>query len=402
VALSTRRFFPIAIAIAVATGLLGACTIPEAPTALEPETVVLDTAPTVPAETPPSPVPTPEEALEEQLATTVASLELRQKVSGLLIATVPGTDASAFRELLDTVPVAGFLLSRSNVQGTPEDTAAYLSMVQGGQDYPLLMSVDQEGSPIARLLADDFPGAQDLGQGPVEDTTTAFQARQELVAQSGATVNFGVVGDVTPGSGAYIHPRSFGADPAIVSDHVVAALEARAPGVAQTLKHFPGHGLVQEDSHLEIPETTIGYDLWWDTHALPFRAGVEEGVDLVMMAHIRVLSVSKDPASVSNDWIDILRNDLGYDGVIITDDLAMLKSSGEEAYHDPAATAVAALVAGNDLIMLALDLGEVSILDTYNAIADALVAAVVEGRVSEAQVDESLTRVLRLRASLVR
>jgi beta-N-acetylhexosaminidase len=239
-----------------------------------------------------------------------------------------------------------------------------------------------------------------LGQGPVSATAEAFLARQQLVDRFGANVNFGLVADVSAGSGAYIHSRSFHTDPTIVSDHVVAAIEAGVPEVAQTVKHFPGHGMVFEDSHREIPIADITYDQWFDTHAMPFRAAITEGVELVMMGHIQVPSVSRDPASLSDDWVSILRNEMGFSGVIVTDDLTMLRASGDERYQDPATVAVAALVAGNDLILLTVDVARDPELATYRLIVDAMEAAVLSGQVSEDQVDQSLTRVLRLRSQL--
>ena len=116
----------------------------------------------------------------------------------------------------------------------------------------------------------------------------------------------------------------------------VAATIAQVPEVAQTLKHFPGHGMVFADSHRTIPTADLTYDQWRTSHALPFIAGIDAGVELVMTGHIRVPAVSKDPASVSDDWISILREDLGFEGVIITDDLRMLQSSGEAAFARPA------------------------------------------------------------------
>jgi beta-N-acetylhexosaminidase len=213
-------------------------------------------------------------------------------------------------------------------------------------------------------------------------------------------VNFGVVADVSQGPGAYIHSRSFSTDVGVVSEHVAVAVEARTPGVAQTLKHFPGHGMVFADTHKVVPSTDISLDAWRSSHALPFIAGIAAGAELVMTAHIRVPSLSLDPASLSDDWIALLRNELGFDGVIITDDLRMLQSSGEDAFQDPAATMVAALVAGNDLLMLAVDPGVDPGYETYDRALDALVAAVEAGAVSIDQVDASLERVLRLRAGL--
>jgi beta-N-acetylhexosaminidase len=381
--------------------MLGSCApgqevLPEPPQSVELE-------PLAPKPVPPSTaVPEAEEdpALVA-LWSTVEALELRDKVAGLVVASLGGKDPEVFRSFLEQHPVAGFVFFKGNVGDQLSGVAGLAQAIQEGQEYPLLLAVDQEGGPVERVPGDALPGAKTLGKGPTETTTEVFTSRQELLAQAQVTVNFGLVADLSPGSAAYIHPRAFGSDPDLVSSHVVAALEGSTPRVAQTLKHFPGHGMVFGDSHREIPVSTMPYQDWLSSHALPFRAGVDHGVELVMTAHIRVVTVSKDPASLSNDWIDILRGELGFEGVIITDDLGMLDASGEDAYQDPAATAVAALVAGNDLILLVADSSEHPTYATYGRIIDAMVEAVMSGLVSEDQVDQSLVRVLALRQSLV-
>jgi beta-N-acetylhexosaminidase len=133
---------------------------------------------------------------------------------------------------------------------------------------------------------------------------------------------------------------------------------------------------------------------------VPFMAGVGAGAELLMMGHLRVPAISADPASLSDDWVAIARKDLGFDGVIITDDLRMLQASGEDAYKDPAVVAVAALVAGNDMILMAVDPGVDPDLSTYDDVLEALVQAVTEGVVTEEQLNASLVRVLSLRAGL--
>ena len=346
------------------------------------------------------PEPEPIDPLQVRIDDELASVGLREKLAGLMVVTIAGMDSNRQLEFLQRVPAAGFLMLKGNLQGGPEVISVFMAELQADQEFPLLITVDQEGPPIARIAGDEFPGARELGAGPVEATTNAFLARQELVASTGSNVNFGVVADVSQGSGAYIHNRAFSTDPDVVSEHVRAAVEARVPGVAQTIKHFPGHGMVFADTHKVVPSVDMPYDQWRSTHGEPFVAGSAAGADLVMMAHIRVTTVSKDPASLSDDWIGILRNDLGFDGVIITDDLRMLKRSGEEAYQDPATVMVQALVAGNDLLMWAVDPASDPDYGTYDLILDALVQAVESGVVSEEQVNASLERVLRLRIML--
>jgi beta-N-acetylhexosaminidase len=382
--------------------VLGACAAWEFEPVTEVEAQVVEITPetnqpTPEPELPETEIPDPVAAIIDE---EIMDRDLRAKLAGLMMVTVDGMDPVVHREFVESLPVAGFLMLKTNLVGGAEPTRLFVEELQSNREFPLLIAVDQEGSPIARIAGDSFPGARVLGQDSVEATAEAFLARQKLVHSSGANLNFGVVADVSGGRGAYIHDRAFSTDTDVVTTHVFAAVRAQVPGVAQTLKHFPGHGLVFADTHKEVPLSTISLAEWQTTHQPPFVAGIAAGVEVVMMAHIRVATVSRDPASLSNDWIDILRRDLGFDGVVVSDDLSMLQSSGEPDYRDPAATRVGALVAGNDLLLLAVDPSEGSGYAVYDEVLDALVASVESGEVSLEQVERSLERVLALRHQL--
>ncbi len=342
----------------------------------------------------------PVDPVQASIDLALEELELRDKLAGLMVVTIAGMDPSVLQSFLEEVPAAGFLLLRGNLQGDTYAIRDFISATQQGASFPLIMAVDQEGNPVARIPGDQFPGARVLGAGDLDVTAEAFLARQQLVDRAGANVNFGVVADVSLGSGAYIHSRSFSTDPVVASSHVARATAAEVDEVAQTLKHFPGHGLVFADSHRVVPRSEISYEDWRATHALPFEAGIAAGAELVMTGHIRVTSISQDPATLSDDWVRILREDLGFQGVIITDDLAMLINSGEDAYQDPAVLAVASLVSGHDLIMLAVDPATDPTYATYTLMLDAMEQAVGDGLVSVDQVEASLRRVLTLRSGL--
>lgn len=401
------RALPLAISRALSLALvlgLGACTIVDVPEVEVPETVVVDLQPSTETPEPVEEVvdPNSPEAIRVRVEEDVAQMDLRSKLAGLMMVTIKGMSPEEHQEFLERIPVAGFLLSSSNLEGGAAPTRAFVTKLQDDQLVPLLIAVDQEGGPVTRIRGDDKPGAQVLGQGGVEETEQAFRSRQELVLSAGVNVNFGVVADVSGGRSTYIHERSFSTEPSVVADHVLAALGPDIPGVAQTLKHFPGHGMVAEDTHTVVPSAAVDKASWWDTHALPFVAGVDAGADMVMSAHIRVPSVSKDPASLSDDWVAILRDEMGFQGIIVTDDLAMLQNSGEEKYQDPAATMVAALVAGNDLLLLTANPAGDPNYEIYDRALDALVASVEAGNPSVEHVDASLVRVLTLRWSLGR
>jgi beta-N-acetylhexosaminidase len=362
--------------------------------------VVLEQQPTPAPEPEPVEEPEPVDPLQARIDAAVSGMTLREKLAGLLVVSVGGMDPSVHQEFLKKIPASGFLLQRSNLQGDVYTIRDFISALHEHSDFPLVVAVDQEGNPVARIPGDQFPGARILGTGDTDITADAFLARQELVDQSGANVNFGVVADVSRGRGAYIHSRSFSTDPVVVAEHVAVAVGAGVPEVAQTLKHFPGHGLVFADSHRVVPRSDISIDDWRSSHALPFAAGIDAGAELVMMGHIRVPALSVDPASLSDDWVTLLRLELGFGGVIITDDLRMLINSREARYQDEAALAVAALVAGNDLIMLLVDPARDPTYQTYQLMLDAMEAAILEGVVQEDQVDASLRRVLTLRSTL--
>ena len=381
---------------------LTSCVLPRSEPMVAPEPVVLELAPAeVVEEAPVAPEPeASSDPLQERVDEAIAEMDLRTQLAGLMVVTVAGMDPARHREFLDRIPAAGFLLTGSNLGGDTFAIRDMISAIHEGQDFPLVMAVDQEGSPVARISGDQFPGARVLGATSVEATAEAFLARQQLVDRAGANVNFGIVADVSGGPGAYIHSRSFSLDPTVVAEHVVVALGANVDEVAQTLKHFPGHGMVFADSHRTIASSDLSYDQWLQTHALPFIAGIDSGAELLMTAHIRVPAISKDPATLSDDWLRIAREELGFEGVIITDDLRMLQASGEAAYSDPGTVAVAALAAGNDLLLMAVDPGVDPDLSTYDDVLSALEQAVQEGVVSEERVRASLARVLTLRERL--
>jgi beta-N-acetylhexosaminidase len=339
-------------------------------------------------------------SLEEEITARINSLTLAEKIAGLFVVFHPGVSLDEFQQFHDRVPVAGFLLLRSNLPGQIDDDAAFIGQLGQLGQPALILAVDQEGAPITRIRPDDLPGHAELGQGDPRVTRDVFGQRNDLVARLGANVNFGIVADVSSGPDSYIDTRSFGRDYATVASHVYQAVLGRAPGVAQTLKHFPGHGMTEEDSHVVVPRVGMSFEQWEMTHSRPFRAGVLAGVDMVMLSHVVVTSVSDDPATLSPFWVDVLRDEWGFEGVIVTDDLAMLTASGEEEFADSTQNVVRSLNAGVDLIVHT-DFGPPGQeLSRYDSLIAEVLEAVERGEIDEATVDRALRRVLALRLSL--
>lgn len=379
VRLRTAATLGILVALALPTG----CTT--APAAPPP------TAPPRPwAEATPAPEPDPALAYARS---RLATMTLPEKVASLLMIHVPGTDGAAIRAAVDATGVGGVIYMGDNVPADTAQLAATSAGLSADPDLPVLVGIDQEGGIVRRLRADGFPAAYQLRSLPPEAARDAFAGRAALVDAAGVHINFGVVADVTGDPGSFIFDRVLGADAATAAPRVAAAVEGERGVVLSTLKHFPGHGSVPGDSHVSVPTTGMSYEEWRSAQAPPFEAGIDAGAELVMMGHLRYSAVDAAPASLSAAWVDILRDELGFDGVIVTDDLSMLERSGEAAYADQATNAVAAVAAGVDLLLF------VGGVDVPRVVA-AIVAAVEAGAIPQGRVDEAALRLLELRREL--
>lgn len=321
----------------------------------------------------------------------LADMGTRERAASVIMTRVPSTDPGAAREAVAASGIGGVILMGAETQGSADAARALTSALAVDSGLPPLIAVDQEGGIVARL-PDAGPSASELGALPPEATRAAFLDRARLVASGGFTVNFGIVADVTGDPASFLAPRVFGGDQATVSARVAEAVAGERGIVLSTLKHFPGHGAAPGDSHRLIPTTGMGAEEWRATEAPPFAAGIAAGAELVMVGHLRYTAVDAAPATLSAAWYGILRDDLGFDGVAVTDDLSMLTASGEPALADPYADGVAALAAGADLLLY------VGPIDPA-ALADRIAAAVGDGTIPATRLEEAARRVLELRRS---
>ncbi|MGP4047560.1 glycoside hydrolase family 3 protein [Streptomyces sp. 2A115] len=261
---------------------------------------------------------------------------------------------------------------------------------------PVLISTDQEHGIVARVgePATLFPGAMALGAGGSRGDA------REAGRIGGAELRaMGIRQDYTPVADVNVNPanpvigvRSFGADPQAVAGLVAAQVKGyQSSGVAATSKHFPGHGDTETDSHYGFPVIEHTEEQWGRLDAPPFRAAIAAGIDSIMTAHIMVpaLDPSGDPATLSRPILTgILRERLGYDGVVVTDSLGM---EGVRTKYGDDRVPVLALKAGVDQLLNPPKL-EVA----WNAVLQ----AVRGGELTEARLDASILRVLRLKAKL--
>ncbi|MFD0306511.1 glycoside hydrolase family 3 protein [Streptomyces sp. NPDC127119] len=261
---------------------------------------------------------------------------------------------------------------------------------------PVLISTDQEHGIVARVgtPATLFPGAMALGAGGSRtDARTAGRIGGAELRAMGILQDYAPVADVNVNpANPVIGVRSFGADPEAVAGLVAAQVKGyQGAGVAATSKHFPGHGDTETDSHYGFPVIAHTEAQWAELDAPPFKAAIAAGIDSIMTAHIMVpaLDPAGDPATLSRPILTgILRERLGYDGVVVTDSLGM---EGVRTKYGDDRVPVLALKAGVDQLLNPPKLDV-----AWNAVLQ----AVRGGELTEARLDESILRVLRLKAKL--
>ena len=346
---------------------------------------------------------TPEDALNEMVEESVAGMTLEQKVAGLFFVTpeqLTGVGQAVqagegTQEALATWPVGGLVYFKQNIQ-SEEQLREMLANTASYSTFPIFLGVDEEGGRVARVA--DALGLENVGPmadigstGVAQAAYTAHQTIGTYLASYGFNVDFAPVADVlTNEDNAVIGDRAFSGDPQTVADMVAGAVEGlQSAGVSACLKHFPGHGDTAGDSHTGAAETDRTKEEMDAAEFLPFRSGIETGADMVMVGHISAPSLTdgeKIPASLSEEIITgILREELGYDGIVITDAMNMAAVTD---YYEADVAAIMALKAGADMILMPED---------FQQAYEGVLQAVQDGTISQERVDDSLKRIYRVK-----
>jgi beta-N-acetylhexosaminidase len=289
--------------------------------------------------------------------------------------------------------LGGVVLFSRNIRDAEQTTA--LTGTLRAERAELLVATDEEGGDVTRLETDrgsSFPG--NLALGALDDVALT---RRVAAAIGGELAAVGIDLDLAPVADVVVYPaaaivgvRSFGSDPELVARHVEAYVEGlQSAGVAACAKHFPGHGEAVGDSHLELPVADADLETLRARALPPFAAAVGVGVRAVMTAHIRFSAVDEQPATLSRPWIELLRSELGFDGVVMTDALEMRGAGGPGGVKE---SAVQALAAGADALCLGADLSPEQVEGVHGAIVDAVQA----GRLEEERLHEAGRRVVAL------
>ena len=349
--------------------------------------------------------PLTEDPADEVARYYISQMTLEEKVAGLFFVTpesmMEGVNQAVIaggktQEALDTYAVGGIIYFAKNIQSA-DQISEMLQKTKEMSRYPLFVDVDEEGGTVARV-ADPLSDISNVGNmseiGAENDPTKAYNAYNAVGAylkRLGFNVDFAPVADIYDGNNEMFAQRSFGTDATMVGNYVYQGVSAlQDNGISACAKHFPGHGSSDADSHdgratLELTEEQL-----LETEVLPFQMAISADVDFVMVGQVSLPNVIGDytPATMSSDIVTrILRNQLGYDGIIITDAMNMTSVT---QYYTSAEAAVNAINAGCDMILMPENFAE-----AYQGVLD----AVNNGEISVERIEESLLRIYRVKCA---
>ena len=355
-----------------------------------------DAPPEAPDQPPEEPAEPEAPSWESEARALLADMTVEEKVGQLFFVRCPeeaGAEKAAQYHLggyilfgRDFRDSAGSWLTEDQVTAT---IAGYQAAAREDTGIPLLIGVDEEGGTVVRASANPnlFPhrclSPQDLyAQGGMEAVLSDAAAKNATLLQLGINVNFAPVADVSTDPGDFIYDRAFGQDAQATADYVAAVVEAMGEtGIGTVLKHFPGYGN-NVDTHTGIAVDQRPYDTFLDADFLPFSAGIAAGADSILVSHNIVTAMDDTlPASLSPEVHRIAREELGFAGVLLTDDLAM---DAVRSYAEDGSVAVLAVLAGNDMIVTT----------DFEEQIPLVVQAVEDGTIPESQIDQSVLRVL--------
>ena len=369
----------------------------------------------------------------------ISSMTLDDKISQMIMPAVRYwdeenmTDLSEYPELAEALrrhQYGGLILYSSNVQG-PVQVAALIQQLQANnlentntsEHIPYFMAADEEGGIVVRLTGGTRMNGNmaigATGENALENAEKTGRILGEEMAAAGFNVDFAPDIDVNNNAAnPVIGTRSFSDDPETVAELGIAWTAGLSEaGVIATYKHFPGHGDTAVDSHIGTPSVEKTYDEIKEVELVPFAAAIEDGAEMIMTAHITYPLLDDEvpfgdgetmgyyPATMSKKIItDILRGDLGYDGVVVTDALEMdaIRKAGlvpgeADSTEYRANVAREVIEAGIDLLLLPCDLNNAEVVEFYDDYIDALIEMVEDGTIPEERIDESVARILKLK-----
>ena len=355
--------------------------------------------------------PTTEETTEtttvDEIASQMAKMSLDEKLCQLFIVDIGNADDELKINCrdgsvwdLNDKPLGGYIYFTEDIKGVAGTCEFTQRLKKLGNIQPFI-AVDEEGGAVSRIASSGavsdyyIPSAKTLAKGGREEVVKNYTYLAKTIFAMGFNMDFAPDADVdTNPENPIIGDRAFSSDPETAADMAAAAADAlKNNGIIPVVKHFPGHGDTETDSHSGLAAVPHGRQRLDTVELVPFKKAIENGVPVIMAGHLTVpaLSQSDKPASLNKDIITgLLREELGFDGVVVTD--AMNMEAVTDIYGDGDA-AVAAIDAGVDIILMTPD-----IQTAFNA----LKTAVGDGRLTEKRINASVYRILSLKESYLK
>lgn len=353
----------------------------------------------------------PDSSADDRVEKLLAGMDLKQKVAQMFMVTPEALTGyskvtaagEVTKQCFIRYPVGGVIYMAGNLIDT-EQTRIMLSNMQDYSveylGFPVFLGVDQEGGTVARIAGNRAFGVEDVGNiseiGASGNCDLAYQAGSTIgayLSALGFNLDFAPVADVWSNKkNTVVKYRSPGSDPELVRDMVIAQIEGfKEQGILCAVKHFPGHGSTSEDSHngAAVVERTL--QELFECDLIPFKGAVQAGVPFVMVGHLSLPKVVEEdvPAVFSKEIItDILRGELGFCGIVITDALDM---GAVTDYYSSAQAAVMAVAAGADMLLMPED---------FVAAYEGVLNAVQRGELTQERIDESVRRILKVKLEM--
>ncbi len=311
-------------------------------------------------------------------------LSLKERIGQILLVHYPGSNAV---DLLNDAPVSGFIFFSQDFQDkTKSDVIDMINSLQNASTIPLLTAVDEEGGSVVRVSSNSnlvdtpFPSPSALyDAGGFDQIAIDTVEKSKVLADLGLNLNLAPVVDVATNPSSYIYERTLKQGTSLTSTFAKTVIEAsKGTGVSYTLKHFPGYG-DNDNTHTGVVTDSRSYSEIETTSLPPFQSGIAAGAEAIMVNHNIVTNIDPDqPATLSQSVHNLLRNELAFTGIIMTDDLSMAALDEIDDVY------VKAILAGNDLLITV----------DYQEAFDSIQNAVLNGTISEAQIDKLAFRVL--------
>lgn len=368
----------------------------------------------------PIPVPTPEAAStpapssdsmpdkmsEQQLKDLVAKMDVQEKVGQLVIVSFETTEVDTKTEAwLRTNKIGNVIVYAKNIENAEQATSLTGQLqktIRNATQIPAFIGIDQEGGMVNRVRegVTIFPSPMAIAAGRHENLYSLAWSMADELSGMGFNMNFAPVLDVSSNpDNPVIHLRAYGDDPQAAANFASIWIKGlQEGGMVSVAKHFPGHGDTSEDSHFALPKVNKTLDELKAMELIPFEAAIHSGVSAIMTSHILFPKIEKEkiPATLSKTIVtDLLKEELGYNGIVISDSLQM---DAIQAHYGMAEAAVKAIQAGVDMLIL----GDGKVLqpdseDVQTPVIEALIEAVGQGTITAERLDDAVLSILRIK-----